>query len=158
MRLALLGGANCRSMWAITPLHVAAETGDLHMLKGLLRLGADVHQRGQRSASPLFLACEGGFAAAARELLAHGADPWVGTKSMETTLYIAALKGHLAVVHVLLDHFEKVGTKWWVTSNYGDGWTPLMAAAVSNHFVVAKELFERADRMQEGGAKELSMA
>ena len=50
------------------------------MIRGLLQLGADLHQRGPSNCTPLFMACEAGYAAAAQLLLAHGADPWVGNK------------------------------------------------------------------------------
>lgn len=155
MRLALSGAVNCRSFLSETPLHVAAVAGDLPKIRGLLQLGADVHQRGPRGSSALFVACEKGYAAAANLLLQHGADPWVSNKYVETPVYIAALKGHNEVIRRLLQHFAKHETQWWLAEMYGDGWTPLMAVAVSNHVTVGKELLEFAEEQSPGAGVQL---
>jgi len=58
-----------------TPLHYAAYGGHAHVIKELLRRGADVDARNEYGYTPLMLAAYNGHLAAALALLAHGADP-----------------------------------------------------------------------------------
>lgn len=64
-------------------------------------------------------------------LLAAGASATLRNSAGEAPLYIAALKGWERTVDLLLAHFKQRGVSWQAQRLYdGDGWTPLMAAAV----------------------------
>ena len=110
----------------------------------LIRMGADVNARDLSGATPLFLAAEGGRGAAVSALLAAGAEPAVRNNLGESALYIAALKGHGAALLKLLQHCEANGLPWQDPEWYGDGWTPLHAAACASHAGVATMLIAQA--------------
>lgn len=61
------------SQWC-TPLHAAAERGDIAVAKFLLENGADVNAPNVRVATPLHIAANQGYLDMARLLLDHGAD------------------------------------------------------------------------------------
>lgn len=128
----------------VTALHSAAEDGNVSQLSGLLSLGAEVDARDRGGASALFCACEAGHAGAAARLLAAGASATLRNAAGEAPLYIAALRGHDRVVEVLLKHCSTTGIRWQDPRLYGDGWTPLHAAAVSGRAGIAAQLLTAA--------------
>lgn len=134
----------CSSAARSTPLHMAAERGDLAGVQALLAAGAGVDVRDTGGTTPLFLAAEAGHTAVVRAVLAGGADPRVSNAAGESPLYIASLRGHLAAVVALLEGFAARGLTWLDPDLYGDCWTPLMAAAVANHTEVAQCLLQAA--------------
>ena len=136
--------ARCSSPGRSTPLHSAAEEGNVVAIGHLLFLGAEVDARDRGGASPLFVACEAGLAAAAARLLAAGACVSLKNAAGEAPLYIAALRGHASVVDVLLRHCSTFGIQWQDVRLYGDGWTPLHAAAVSCRASIVAQLLTAA--------------
>ena len=127
----LCAAANCSSGARSTPLHAAAEEASPAQLRALLGLGAQVDARDRSGASPLFAACEAGHLASVECLLGAGASATLRNSAGEAPLYIAALKGHEHIVDALLLHCQQRGIRWQAQRLYdGDGWTPLMAAAV----------------------------
>ena len=114
----------------------------------LVCMGADVNARDRSGATPLFLAAEGGRGGAAKTLLAAGADPRMRNNVGESPLYIAALKGHAGVLSTLLRHCEDTGLPWQDPEWYGDGWTPLHAAACANRTEIAVALLSLAARVE----------
>lgn len=143
--MALRGAVNCAmgsphgpSMFSQTSLHRSAEEGDAVRAGLLLSLGACADTRGRSGATALFQACYWGHGEVVLELLQQGADPWKANKNEETPLYIAALRGHMEVVDMLVSFFECHGIDWHDKRAYGDGWTPLMAAAVADRCEVAR--------------------
>lgn len=147
----LRAAASCSSGAKVTPLHTAAEEGRCDMAQGLLRLGADVLARDRSGASPLFRACELGHTSAAQLLLRAGADATRRNSAGEAPLYIAALRGHDRVVQLLLEHCAHAGISWEDPGMYGDGWTPLMAAAVGGRTAIARRLLSTAGAAQAAG-------
>lgn len=90
-----------------------------------------VDARDRSGATALFAACEAGRTRAVKCLLAAGASATLRNSAGEAPLYIAALKGWERTVDLLLAHFKQRGVSWQAQRLYdGDGWTPLMAAAV----------------------------
>lgn len=90
-----------------------------------------VDARDRSGATALFAACEAGRTRAVECLLAAGASATQRNSAGEAPLYIAALKGWEHIVDLLLAHFKQRGVSWQAQRLYdGDGWTPLMAAAV----------------------------
>lgn len=135
---------HCSNSARQTPLHVAVEVDDASAVEALLELGSGVNARDKGGATPLFLACEAGHAACAKLLLGAGANILQSNSAGETPLYIAALRGELLVVDVLLHHMKQQGICWQDGQLYGDGWTPLMAAAVADRHNIAVRLLSAA--------------
>ncbi|CAI6004505.1 unnamed protein product [Closterium sp. NIES-64] len=115
-----------------TPLYIASLK--CHLWVVLLQAGADMAVGNRGEETPLYIAslkCHLWVV-----LLQAGADMAVGNRGEETPLYIASLKGHLWVVRRLLGHCRRRGLDWQGDASLhrgGSGWTPLMAAALSNH-------------------------
>lgn len=143
---AVYAAANCSDMRRRTPLHVAAASGGSQTVQYLLALGADSKgMKDSGGATALFVAAECGYANICELLLQAGADVLAGNRSGENPLYIAALRGHCAAVEVLVRHCFKNNINWQSSKAYGDGWTPLMAAAVADRQDVAKVLLKAID-------------
>lgn len=139
--LGLRGAANCSDVRKRTPLHMAAARGDVPMIAGLLAIGAvAVGMKDSSGGTALFVAAESGFAQACELLLQGGADVLASNRAGETPLYIAALRGHSAAVGIMLAHCHERGVNWQDADVYGDGWTPLMAAAVADRRNVGEML------------------
>lgn len=136
--------ANCSNRGRATPLHIAAERGCARHVRALLRTGAAVSARDASGATPLFVAAEAGAVAAAAALLRAGGDPLLPNTAGETPLYIASLRGHLDVVQQLLGALCLARVDWLGAGLYGDGWSPLHAAAVANRVDVARALLRAA--------------
>eukprot|EP01018_Ginkgo_biloba_P027961 Gb_07417 [translate_table: standard] len=143
---ALRAAANCSDVRRRTPLHVAAASGDYLTVGSLLTIGAEVKgMKDSGGATALFVAAECGYANVCELLLQGGADVLVCNRAGENPLYIAALRGHCAAVEVLVSHCCKNDINWQSAEAYGDGWTPLMAAAVADRQEVAKILLKAAN-------------
>ena len=117
-------------------------------IRALIAMGADVNARDRSGATPLFLAAEIGRGATVECLLAAGAEPAARNNLGESPLYIAALKGRDAALGALLRHCRAEGLPWQDPEWYGDGWTPLHAAACANHPGIAKTLLDAAAEVQ----------
>jgi ankyrin repeat protein/beta-lactamase regulating signal transducer with metallopeptidase domain len=97
-------GLRLRSASLATPLHVAAERGDVGAIRALLGAGADPNARDLSGRSPLHLAAATGDVEAVVELLDGGADTDVPalTNAGATPLHVAAEQGLAEVVQTLL--------------------------------------------------------
>ncbi|KAK9841049.1 hypothetical protein WJX81_007671 [Elliptochloris bilobata] len=157
--LALEAATNCSSATRQTPLHVATVATTAHVapmtgpwvyeqsaprMRALLALGAAVDARDRNAATPLFAACEADRHVAAAELLAAGADAAMRNAQGEAPLYIAALRGNGTTLKLLLDHMQRADIPWMEAELYGDGWTPLMAAAVGKRRDITAHLLRAA--------------
>eukprot|EP00468_Gymnochlora_sp_CCMP2014_P004881 CAMPEP_0167747532 /NCGR_PEP_ID=MMETSP0110_2-20121227/4336_1 /TAXON_ID=629695 /ORGANISM="Gymnochlora sp., Strain CCMP2014" /LENGTH=593 /DNA_ID=CAMNT_0007632449 /DNA_START=314 /DNA_END=2095 /DNA_ORIENTATION=+ len=157
MRMLLAQGANVSiaDQKGATPLDVAANHGDLAMVRTLVDFGADVNKPRVDSQDstyldvfPLFMAAQEGHASVCRALLDLGADPnrprtmWherYGRQDVGTSLYIASHHGHADVVKVLLEAGAEVDKP----IQYGTpekGATPLLIASIRGHTKVVKQL------------------
>eukprot|EP00887_Chlorella_sp_A99_P000937 scaffold5.g937.t1 len=143
-RLLLAAAVNCSSGGRHTPLHVAAAEGAHAQVEGLLALGAQLDARDKSGGTPVFAACESGHAPALHALLAAGADATARNSAGEAPLYIASLRGFGGCVDVLLAHFQSHGVRWQDPRFYGDGWTPLHAAAVGGRTAIVERLLDAA--------------
>ncbi|GLJ10929.1 hypothetical protein SUGI_0138210 [Cryptomeria japonica] len=140
---AVHAAVNCSDMRRRTPLHVAATSGDSLTVQGLLAIGAEAKgMKDSGGATALFVAAECGHADVCELLLQGGADVLACNRAGENPLYIAALRGHCKAVDVLVRHCCKTNINWQSAKAYGDGWTPLMAAAVADRQDVAKVLLK----------------
>lgn len=144
LKLLIEAAVNCSNAARQTPLHVAVDVDEASAVEALLGLGSGVNARDKGGATPLFVACESGHAGCAKLLLRGGADVVLRNSAGEAPLYIAALRGEIMVVDVLLQHMRQEGIRWQDGGLYGDGWTPLMAAAVADRHNIAVRLLSAA--------------
>lgn len=142
--LALRAAVNCSDLRRRTPLHVAANEAETEMVQGLLTMGASLRLKDSTGATALFDAAWNGHVDICQSLLLGGADAFTRNRSGENSLYVAALKGHTPVVRLFVSYCEATNINWQNSEVYGDGWTPLMAAAVADRQDVAKVLVEAA--------------
>jgi ankyrin repeat protein len=94
-----------------TPLHLAANNGELGVTRLLLDHTADVNSRNNKGQTPLHLVSrlemslnESDRPGVVRLLIAHGADVNARDMTHATPLHYASHRGRLEVAQVLLDH------------------------------------------------------
>merc|ERR1711879_426360 len=84
-----------------TPLHLAAERGELKAIQLLVELGAGLNIANGKGDSPLILVCRRGAALAAKFLVEQRADAEVCTKLGDTPVQIAQRFGFQETVQAL---------------------------------------------------------
>jgi ankyrin repeat protein len=127
---------DAQSAKGCTALYLAAEEGDVHILRALLAHRAKVELADSDGSTPLMRASCFGHHLCGRFLLEAMADPNKATSNGWTALILAAKNGHELCVRVLLEA-ETDPNK--ATS---DGWTALMASAISGHEPCVRVLLE----------------
>ena len=131
----------------VTPLHWAADGGDVAIAAALLAAGADVSLTTGGGQTPLHWAANGGHAAVVATLLAAGAEVNAKSDDGGTPLRFAAGGGHVSAVATLLAAGAEVDVK------NDDGETPLHWAARNGRAaVVATLLAEGAEVNDDGEA------
>lgn len=115
--------ADCSVHVGITPLMVAAQYGQLEVVRVLVEAGARINYDDARRTTPLHAAAEGGNIEVARFLLEHGAD-LTASSYQGTALHRAAMHGKLGMVKFLIESGGQVNE-----AAHGGGWTPLDAVA-----------------------------
>lgn len=118
----------------ISALYIAAQEGNVDVVKGLLDRGAKVNQANNNGATPLFIAAQNGHVAIVKELLSRGAKVNQANNKGAAPLFVASHQGHLPVVKELLAQEAKV------IQADDDGWTALLNAVQNGHVDVVKEL------------------
>jgi peptide-methionine (S)-S-oxide reductase len=96
----------------VEPLHTAARTGAVQVVRELLAMGAPVDAGNSVGNTPLWLACQSDVDAQRRLavaglLLDAGANPRRECEDKSTPLHYAAWRGPLAMVELLLRHNAK---------------------------------------------------
>ncbi len=84
-----------------TAMHVAAQNGDMDLVKYFLSLGCDVD--GECDATPLLLAAEYGHKEIVDLLIEKGANVNTVCVDNHSALYYAAQNGHIEIVKTLID-------------------------------------------------------
>jgi hypothetical protein len=132
-----IGDANGR-----TPLSLAAEQGNLGLVKLLLNAGAGISTRDNRyGLSPLHWAALEGHKSTVEFLLENGAEVNVsdssGASSYCTALSVAAARGHKEIVKLLLENGANINL-----FGLKNGWTALNLSAGYGHKAVVKLLID----------------
>ena len=118
-----------------SPLHEAAQSGQLEVIETLLEEGSDIEAHDRGGDTPLIAAALAGRAQAARLLIDRGAAITGRSGRGFTALHAAAYAGHLEIVRILLDHGAAIDDQDNVARK-----TALHMAAEENHLEVAKLL------------------
>ena len=106
----------------MTPLSIAAEYGQAHIVKFLLDHKADIHATNKQQQTALHRAALGGSAECVKVLLAAGASPAARDFKDDLPLHFAAITSHVDVARLLLA--QKIG----LNAKDHDGDTPLRCA------------------------------
>ena len=115
-----------------TVLHVAAENGELSILKMLIRAGADVNRNG--ILTPLVWAALRGHIDIVRELISKGASVNTSMQGYGNALHAAVTSGRTEVVRVLI----QAGAH--VNDLDGNEETPLNDAVLKGNITIVQEL------------------
>ncbi|XP_042150771.1 receptor-interacting serine/threonine-protein kinase 4, partial [Ixodes scapularis] len=109
-------------------IHEAARTGDLHVIKLLLKSDSKrMETVDERGWTPIHLAAANGQSEVVKYLALEGADVAALDPTSYTAMHLAAMNGHNSCLEVLL----KVGAD--VDNITADGFTPLHLAALNNY-------------------------
>ena len=86
----------------MAPIHNAARSGNLNLVRALLNQGVPVNSRDQAGYTPLHLASRRGLLSVVQELLKRGAH--VNPRSIHgyTPLHVAAIANNPNIVHALI--------------------------------------------------------
>ncbi|XP_046573761.1 transient receptor potential cation channel subfamily A member 1 homolog isoform X1 [Haliotis rubra] len=108
-----------------TPLHIAAQKKNLHIVKILLKNKASIYSKNELEESPLHMAAKYGNVNTIREIVRNGQNSvFAEDEKSNTPLHLAALYGHAMSAAALIELGADVSQKNCVL------WTPLdMAAA-----------------------------
>ena len=120
-----------------TPLMIAANNGDLAIVRYLVEQGADKEKVLNDGTSPLMFAIQEGHMAVVRYLVEQGVDKNRADHDGNTPLIIAAHEGKLDIVQYLVEQ--------GVDKNQADheGYTPLMLAVQEGDMAVVRYLVEQ---------------
>ena len=113
-----------------TPLHRAAQNGNIEEVRRLLENGADVNAQANNGSTPLHAAAEEGQREVVQLLLDGGADIEVRDMFGDRPLHMAAEEGQREVVECLVKNGADVNAQ------ADNGSTPLHEAVLYGHLVV----------------------
>ena len=123
-----------------TPLHIACKTGNMEIVKYLLKEGAEIDSKDFASWTPLHFACQYSHLEITKYLIEEGAEVNCCNNFGWTPLHIASEKGDLNLVEYLLDHRADINKQ----DMYGQ--TALHIAARNKIEIVKYLLYQGADK------------
>ena len=118
-----------------TALHIAAQNGDIELVKYFLSLGCDVD--GEGYATPLLLAAEYGHKEIVDLLIGNGANVNSVDPESCSPLYYASLNGHIGIIKTLIDKGADVN----IQNKHGLG-TAILSAIYKGQIEAAKLLLD----------------
>jgi ankyrin repeat protein len=89
--------------YGTTPLHKAAQYGDIAKVKRILKKNVDVNIKTSNGYTPLMFAAQSGNVKLVEYLILKGADPSIQNKYGQTALTNAVIKNHIKVVQKLIE-------------------------------------------------------
>lgn len=133
----VFGAVNSKDHDASTPLNEASKQGHTHLVRALLRNGADISTQTKCGRwTAIHSAVLHGHYDTFVELLAQGSNLEVQTASGWTPLHCASQLGHINILRALLkSHID-------LTALTNGGWTALHCAAQSGHKNIVEELLD----------------
>jgi ankyrin repeat protein len=125
-------------------IHLAAEAGDVNLIRVLFSHGSNIEMANKNSETPLRKAISFGHQKAITELIVLGANLEARDKNGWTPLLLAATKGNLAVVAELI----ALGVNIEARSN-AKGETALIFAVTFGHHAVVAQLIDSGANIEE---------
>jgi ankyrin repeat protein len=122
-----------------TPLTLAVQSGQLSLVRELIRRGAPVDAQGLQGFTPIGLAAYLGQDLMVRELLRRGADPDLPGLTGQPPMHLACLAGQTRTVAALLA--VRPGPRWAGQFNRS-GRHPLAEAAYHGQLAVVQQLLQ----------------
>ncbi|XP_071095704.1 uncharacterized protein [Haliotis cracherodii] len=107
----LMGETICPDSEGNTPLHHAAETKSLVIVRTLMRRGYSCQATNELGETPLFNACLKGSAAIVELFLKEGSPPYITNDNSMTPLHVACQTGHVDIVVLLFDYDPDLGAR-----------------------------------------------
>jgi ankyrin repeat protein len=129
-----------------TPLHIAAEWGQLEVTELLLDHGAQIGAREQYGFTPLAYAVASGKQAVTELLVSRGAMVDARSDHGDTPLVAAIVRDNIAGATLLLNHGAAIDPK------DDEGRTPLRRAVMANKIAAARFLIERGANLRAANA------
>jgi len=125
-----------------TPLHVAAEKGDVEHLRFFIEQDCSIETRDELGRTPLFLAASLGQEAAFEMLHSKGANLHVRDRASHFLMEVAARGNHTAIIRRLFDAKCDVNEKALSRLSFNRALPALHAAAEKGHFEAVHLLIE----------------
>ena len=116
------------------PLFIAAENGNLEMVRLMLEKGADINIQDEEGWAPLLGATSRGHIEVVRLLIDAGAEVNIQEGRGDTSVNIAAKNGYIQIVRLL------IGAGADLNIEHSGGWPPLTGAASNGHLQVVQLL------------------
>ena len=113
--------ATARANNGWTPLHVAAEQGNMKVVRMLVEHGVDATARSCDGWTPLHAAssCGSMDSEVARFLIEHGANVTARANDGRTPLHVATEVGNVDVIRILIEHgADTTITQRWLGSRF----------------------------------------
>lgn len=124
--------------WGYRPFHWACDSGDIYIVRQLLKAGADLDvATNDEKLTALWLASSGGHEECVRYLLDEGAQINVENETYGTALYASVEQGWMPIVKLLLDRQANVNLVGGLHRR------ALNAAAYYGHKDIVEELLEK---------------
>ena len=92
----------------VTPLNAASESGNIEIVKRLLKAKADPNiAENVHGVTPIMIASQHGHIDIVKELIKYNANIRVFSNDMTSALYLACQQGHFEIVKILIESLEK---------------------------------------------------